>query len=176
MQQKNHRSISLLLFWKGFLLICLPLWTLPTFFKNKNVWKIKKTLKNVKNVTKIKNVKTFFYIYGHTRIEISHFSLCILCTKRHPAFCNKWCRNSRESEDTTAGRLENRRRLQAAAEDRRRDHKRSQEVWSTRNSARKPNYCFCVVMKAHSTLTAERCQLINLCICSGMLSTLQRGN
>jgi len=35
MQQKNHRSISLLLFWKCFLLICLPLWTLPTFFKNK---------------------------------------------------------------------------------------------------------------------------------------------
>jgi len=33
-----------------------------------------------------------------------------------------------ESEDTTAGRLENRRRLQAAAEDRRRDHKRPQEV------------------------------------------------
>jgi len=54
---KNHRSISLLLFWKCFLLICLPLWTLPTFFKNKNVWKIK-NLKNVKNVTKIKNVFT----------------------------------------------------------------------------------------------------------------------
>jgi len=56
MQQKNHRSISLLLFWKCFLLICLPLWTLPTFFKIKNVWKIKR-----KNVTK-KRKKTF-YIY-----------------------------------------------------------------------------------------------------------------
>ena len=41
MQQKNHRSISLLLFWKCFLLICLPLWTLPTFFKNKK--NVKKT-------------------------------------------------------------------------------------------------------------------------------------
>jgi len=40
----------------------------PTFFLNKNVWKIKKTLKNVKNVTKIKkNVKTYFYIYGSDR-------------------------------------------------------------------------------------------------------------
>jgi len=49
MQQKNHRSISLLLFWKCYLLMCLPLWTLPTFLSNKkNVWKIKKTLQNVK--------------------------------------------------------------------------------------------------------------------------------
>jgi len=29
----------------------------------KNVWKIKKAFKNVKNVTKIKNVKTFIYIF-----------------------------------------------------------------------------------------------------------------
>jgi len=34
---------------KYFLLICLPLWTLPTFIKNKkNVWKMKKTFKNEK--------------------------------------------------------------------------------------------------------------------------------
>ena len=37
MQQKNHKSISLLLFWKCFLLIYLPLWTLPTFFKKKRL-------------------------------------------------------------------------------------------------------------------------------------------
>jgi len=51
MQQKNYVSISLLLFWKCFLLICLPLWTLPTFLKIKYVWKIK-------NVKKRKNVFT----------------------------------------------------------------------------------------------------------------------
>jgi len=37
---------------------------LPTFLKIKNAWKIKKTFKNVKNVTKIKTVKNVFYIYG----------------------------------------------------------------------------------------------------------------
>jgi len=51
MQQKNHSSISLLLFWKCF--FRLPLWTLPTFLK------IKKRLENKK-----KRKKTFFYIYG----------------------------------------------------------------------------------------------------------------
>jgi len=62
MQQKNHRSISLLLFWSYFLFICLPLWTLLTFYLNK------KRLENKKNVKKrkktwpkfLKNVKTFF--------------------------------------------------------------------------------------------------------------------
>ena len=38
---------------KVFLLICLPLWTLPTFFKNKK--RLEKNVKNAKNV---------FYIYG----------------------------------------------------------------------------------------------------------------
>ena len=33
------------------------------FKKMKNVWKIKERLKKRKNVTKIKNVKTFFYIF-----------------------------------------------------------------------------------------------------------------
>jgi len=41
-------AISLLLFWKCFLLICLQLWTLPTFFK------IKKRLENKKNAKKVK--------------------------------------------------------------------------------------------------------------------------
>ena len=62
MQQKNHRSISLLLFWKCFLLICLPLWTLPTFLKNKkNVWKIK-SFKHFKkrNQNLKKRKKSFF--------------------------------------------------------------------------------------------------------------------
>ena len=40
--------MSLLLFWKCFLLICLSLWTLPTFFKHK------KRLENTKNVKKRK--------------------------------------------------------------------------------------------------------------------------
>ena len=60
MQQKNHRSISLLLFWKWFLLFCLPLWTLPTFFKNKKRLENKKNVKNVINVTKIKKRKNIF--------------------------------------------------------------------------------------------------------------------
>jgi len=47
--------ISLLLLWKRFVLSCLPLWTLPTFFKNKG------EIKNVKNVTKInQNAKNVF--------------------------------------------------------------------------------------------------------------------
>jgi len=55
MQEKSHRSISLLL------LICLPLCTLPTFLK------IKKRLeKNVKNVKKRdqnkKQRKTFLHL------------------------------------------------------------------------------------------------------------------
>jgi len=57
MKQKNHRYISLLYFWKCCLLICLPLWTLPTFFK------IKKLLENKKNVLKKRDQnlkKTFF--------------------------------------------------------------------------------------------------------------------
>ena len=53
------RSFSLPLIWKCFLLICLPLWTLPTFLQIKNVWKIKK----VKNVTKIKKRKKFFFLH-----------------------------------------------------------------------------------------------------------------
>ena len=48
MQQKNHRSISLLLFWKSFLLILLAALKLPTFFKNKKRLENKKNVKNVK--------------------------------------------------------------------------------------------------------------------------------
>ena len=60
MKQKNHRSISLLLFWKCLLSICLPLWTLPTFSKNKkNVWKIKQNVKNVKK--RGQNKKNVFF-------------------------------------------------------------------------------------------------------------------
>jgi len=51
MQQKNHRSISLLLFWKCFLL-CLLLGYIKNDKKRKNVTKIKK------------RKKTLFYIYG----------------------------------------------------------------------------------------------------------------
>ena len=61
MQQKNHRSVSLLLFWKYFLIICLPLWPLPTFFKNKKRLENKKTLKHKKRDQNKKNV---FFIYG----------------------------------------------------------------------------------------------------------------
>ena len=53
MQQKNHRSISLLLFWKCFLL--------------KNVCKIKKRKKPDQNLKKKR--KTFFYIYGALRVN-----------------------------------------------------------------------------------------------------------
>ena len=76
MQQKNHRSISSLLFWKCFLLICLPLWTLPTlFFKLKNVWKIK-NVKKVKNVTKIKkNVKTFLHLWSISCISVPAWAI-----------------------------------------------------------------------------------------------------
>ena len=58
----NRRSVSLLLFWKCFLLICLPLWTLPTFFKLKNVKKLenRKTLKRKKRDQNKKNVKNVF--------------------------------------------------------------------------------------------------------------------
>ena len=64
MQQKNHRSVSLLLFWKCFLLICLPLWTLPTFFKNKKLLENKKTFKNVKTRDQNKkNVKRFLHLW-----------------------------------------------------------------------------------------------------------------
>jgi len=59
MQQKNHRSISLLLFWKCFLLTCLPLWTLPTFLKIK---------------------KNVFYIYAFNCSSVSiPASTCRLC-------------------------------------------------------------------------------------------------
>jgi len=43
--------------WKCFLLICLPLWTLPTFFANKK--RLEKTLKRKKR----------FYIYGPNEAE-----------------------------------------------------------------------------------------------------------
>ena len=65
MQHKNHRSISLLLFWKCFLLTCLPLCALPTFLKVKKTFgKLKKRKKRKKRDQSLKNV---FYIYGQNR-------------------------------------------------------------------------------------------------------------
>jgi len=45
------------------LLICLPLWTLPTFFKNKKGWKIKNVKKRKKRNQNKKRKKNVFYIY-----------------------------------------------------------------------------------------------------------------
>jgi len=105
MQQKNHRSISLLLFWKCFLLICLPLWTLPTFVKIKKRLENKKNVKNVKNVTKIK--KRFFTsmvcISCRTRKTPVHFTR----TSRSRAvygLCRNRSRASATSRELWAGR------------------------------------------------------------------------
>jgi len=58
MQQKNHRSISLLLFILTVLLVnLLAALNFANVFFKKNVWKIKK---NVKNVTEIKKSKKRF--------------------------------------------------------------------------------------------------------------------
>jgi len=48
----------------------LPALNFANVFKNKKVWKIKKTLRNVKNVTKRKKCKKkFFYIYVVNAIQ-----------------------------------------------------------------------------------------------------------
>ena len=56
------KSVAVIL--KVLLVNLLAALNFANVFKNKNVWKIKKRLKNVKNVTKIKKRKNFFYIYG----------------------------------------------------------------------------------------------------------------
>ena len=45
-------------------------------FLNKNAWKIKKTLNNVKNVTKMKNVKKRFLHLWSAADDAKHSRLC----------------------------------------------------------------------------------------------------
>ena len=83
MQQKNHRSISLLLFWKCFLLICLPLWTLPTL--KKRLENLKKNVKNVKNVRKIKKKRKTFFVHLRRWVFYLHTSPRWMLTSHPPS-------------------------------------------------------------------------------------------
>jgi len=90
MQQRNHRrSISLLLLWKCFLLTCLTLWTLPTFFKNKK--KRLKNKKNAKNVNKSdqnkKKRKNFFHIYVVRQPRCSAWCMLLLLEEMFRKLC-----------------------------------------------------------------------------------------
>ena len=89
MQQKNHRSISLLLFWKCVLLICLPLWTLPTFFKIKNVWKTKNVKKRKKR-DQNKKRKTFFTFMARAWSTQSKNALFSSLPERGAMYCDQF--------------------------------------------------------------------------------------
>ena len=71
MQQKNHRSVSLLL---CFLLICLQPWTLPTFFLNKKRLENKK--KRKKRKKRDHNKKTQKNVY-FTSMEYCDECVCL---------------------------------------------------------------------------------------------------